>query len=278
MLSFLIGGALLFMGAFFLILFISMRCFQIHHKQVYYRTLPPKLGGLKILQLSDLHNRSQSSKTIDIWDAVFAESFDLAVITGDLIFGHVDHLRPHFADLQKLAKRVPTFFVEGNHDVKYANQLTTLMSQLNITYLKNDCLTIQLDGFDDTFDLIGTRDFIVLQRSGFADLAPLMQRSHAAFKLILTHQPQTFDYFKSHIQNALVLSGHTHGGQIRLPFVKTLFAPNQGIFPKYGAGFYDDPSRTSMLYVSRGIGATRFPFRFWNRPEITIFELKKGEL
>jgi predicted MPP superfamily phosphohydrolase len=70
----------------------------------------------------------------------------------------------------------------------------------------------------------------------------------------------------------LVLSGHAHGGQFRLPFVGGLFAPNQGFFPEYDSGLYTD-GQTQMI-VSRGVGNSRFPVRFNNRPEVILIELK----
>ena len=92
------------------------------------------------------------------------------------------------------------------------------------------------------------------------------------FTILLSHRPELFETYVDHDLD-LVLSGHAHGGQFRLPFVGGLVAPNQGFFPEYDAGLYS-MNHTNMI-VSRGIGNSILPFRFNNRPEVIIIELKK---
>jgi predicted MPP superfamily phosphohydrolase len=79
-----------------------------------------------------------------------------------------------------------------------------------------------------------------------------------------------FDVYAQHTVD-LVFSGHAHGGQFRIPFVGGLIAPNQGLFPKYDAGIYEEGNTT--MVVSRGIGNSIVPFRINNRPEIVLVEL-----
>ena len=86
----------------------------------------------------------------------------------------------------------------------------------------------------------------------------------------MTFQIRSNQYVRADVD--LVLSGHAHGGQFRLPFVGGLVAPNQGLFPKYDAGLYTEEN-TNMI-VSRGIGNSILPFRFNNRPEVILIELK----
>ena len=91
------------------------------------------------------------------------------------------------------------------------------------------------------------------------------------FTILLSHRPELFDtYVKNNID--LVLSGHAHGGQLRLPFIGGLVAPHQGMFPEYDAGLYTEEN-TNMI-VSRGVGNSIFPFRINNRPEVILIELQ----
>ncbi len=90
------------------------------------------------------------------------------------------------------------------------------------------------------------------------------------FSILLSHRPELFDIYVQYEMN-LVFSGHAHGGQIRLPFVGGLFAPDQGFFPKYTNGFYTEDG-TSM-FVSRGLGNSVFPLRVFNRPHLAVIEL-----
>ena len=94
------------------------------------------------------------------------------------------------------------------------------------------------------------------------------------FTLLLSHRPELFEvYVDSNVD--LVLSGHAHGGQFRLPLIGGLAAPNQGLFPEYDSGLYTE-GNTNMI-VSRGIGNSIVPFRFNNRPEVILIELHTAE-
>ena len=267
----LIFGALTAIGA--VIMWGSMRWLKVNEHTIYFDNLPEHLEGFRILQIADLHNRSAHRKTLDIWPVVRRLNFDIAAITGDVILDKLADLQPHREDFKKLAKRVPTFFIEGNHEKgDLFSQIKCFFEEIGVTVLDNQVHVLAIGS--GQLDIIGTRDYITLLRTrqrGFHQLfSP--QRETTNFQLVLTHQPQTIHWFSDSGAD-LVLTGHTHGGQIRLPFLPTLYAPLQGFFPKYGDGFYQVNGTT--LYVSRGIGATNFPFRLFNRPELSVFELAR---
>ena len=100
------------------------------------------------------------------------------------------------------------------------------------------------------------------------NLAALSQGD--GFQLLLSHRPEFMDMYVRYDID-LVLSGHAHGGQFRLPFLGGLYAPSQGFFPKYDAGLFEEEN-TKMI-VSRGIGNSAFPLRFNNRPELVLITL-----
>jgi predicted MPP superfamily phosphohydrolase len=91
------------------------------------------------------------------------------------------------------------------------------------------------------------------------------------FKILLSHRPELFDLYSENSMD-LVFTGHAHGGQIRIPFIGGLIAPDQGIFPKYSSGSYSKDSTT--MFVSRGLGNSIFPVRIFNRPEIVVVTLR----
>lgn len=259
-------------GVSIAVLWSSMRWLQVHRQVISFDNLPEHLVGLRIMQIADLHNRSNQSKTLNIWPTVNKLNADIAVITGDLILDKVSNIHPHAKDLAELAKRMPTFFIEGNHEgVKRFDDMKVFLQKLGITVLDNQAVSVGVNG--GSLEIIGTRDYITLIKKGRVGLVRLFApyRRCEQFQLVLTHQPQTVAWFDG---GDLILSGHTHGGQLRLPFVPTLYAPQQGFFPKYGSGLYELAGR--KLYVSRGIGATHFPFRFFNRPELTLLTLDRS--
>ena len=90
--------------------------------------------------------------------------------------------------------------------------------------------------------------------------------------ILLSHRPEIFnDYVKTNID--LVLSGHTHGGQIKIPFIGAVYAPNQGFWPKYSDGIYKDKNTT--MIISKGIGSSQIPLRLFSNPELVLIELQQ---
>lgn len=93
----------------------------------------------------------------------------------------------------------------------------------------------------------------------------------SVFKILLSHRPELFDIYKAYNMD-MVFSGHAHGGQLRIPFLGGLIAPNQGFFPKYSSGLYEDENTT--MFVSRGLGNSIIPIRLGNRPQLIKVILK----
>ena len=130
----------------------------------------------------------------------------------------------------------------------------------------------------ETITLIGVNDPSYQTDYLFGDSETVMNTKledlhteHDGFTILLSHRPELFDtYVDQDID--LVLSGHAHGGQFRLPFIGGLVAPNQGLFPEYDAGIYTEDN-TNML-ISRGVGNSILPFRINNRPEVILIELQ----
>jgi predicted MPP superfamily phosphohydrolase len=105
-----------------------------------------------------------------------------------------------------------------------------------------------------------------------AALASIRDRLGDRYSVLLSHRPEHFAHYAS-LGFDLVLAGHAHGGQIRLPFVGALYAPEQGWLPRYASGVHVSGG-TSMI-VSRGLGNSWFPIRFLNRPELVVVRLRK---
>jgi len=260
----------------FAIAWASTSWLRVYNHVLYFDDLPPHLEGFRILHLSDLHSDYPNAANIDIWRHINQLEFDIAAITGDIILGRrqfytgpITELDGHRAQFSALAARVPVFFVEGNHESHNFPQVATLMEDIGINFLRNHNYHLETGG--GIIEIIGTADLSTLRFTDFSEFNALFDTPSDNFQLVLTHQPQLFDHFNDSGVN-LTLAGHTHGGQIRLPFFPTIYAPNQGFWPRYGAGFYSH--NDAVLYVSRGIGTTYFPVRFWNRPEIAVIELR----
>ena len=224
---------------------------------------------LRILHITDLHGNSAKRMNLDIWPAVQKLDVDMAVITGDVIVNDISELVPHRHGLANLARRVPVFFVDGNHEKFYTKECRRFLERIGINVLYNEKRRLDIAGIPLT--VVGFRDYTFLKNGKFQDIDMVLHGlDRSRFTLVLSHQPQLFPRLAEH-QPDLVLAGHTHGGQVRLPFLPVLYAPGQGCLPKYGYGWYT--LGFSRLYVSKGIGATHFPIRFWNRPELTVIHV-----
>ena len=141
---------------------------------------------------------------------------------------------------------------------------------------------VELERDGEKITLVGLSDPDFTVRSDIFGEVPAMVSTklesladtESSYTILLSHRPELFEsYASSGID--LVLSGHAHGGQFRLPFIGGLVAPNQGLFPKDDAGLYTESS--TQMVVSRGIGNSIIPVRFNNRPEIVVVELFAGQ-
>jgi len=269
---------------------------RVKYEMAKFNNLPAKLKNLKILHISDLHNRQSNKINVDIWQHILGLDYDIAVFTGDLILDNVKQIYPHLDGIKSLVKKVPVFYVDGNHERWCFSKMAKLLENTGVNVLYNK---ISLLG---NKSVVGFRDYDYLQERDFNGIDSLLSKMAKAdrtdnktdnkannktdkpangtdnFHIILSHQPQIFDYLKQKLPNisGLILAGHTHGGQVKLPLLPTLFAPGQGVLPKYSEGWYQNSTGNLKMFISKGIGTTHFPLRLYNPPEIAIVTLSNA--
>ncbi|HDR3649513.1 TPA: metallophosphoesterase [Bacillus anthracis] len=239
--------------------------------------IPSTFKGFKILQISDLHNKKFGNNQETLIQKVKGENPDVIVITGDLIDSKSYDAEVSMELIRELVKKYPIYFVTGNHE-KWSGKYNDLEKELkkhHVTVLRNEHVTIHkgeqkinLLGIDDPAFVAGNRDEGNVVKDEILK-AKFEMKPHS-YNVLLSHRPEFLsEYANEKID--LVLSGHAHGGQVRLPFIGGLVAPNQGIFPTYTAGLYEKQN-TSMV-VSRGLGNSVIPQRIFNRPELVVVQL-----
>lgn len=240
--------------------------------------LPEAFQGFKIAQISDLHNASFGEDNKRLIARIRQETPDIIAITGDLIDSH--HPDPDVAlrFLKQAARIAPCYLVTGNHEAWLGSAFLPLEAQirdLGVTLLRDEAIRIEKDGA--SIRMIGLDD------PDFSLRGPANQRDQLksalsaltdgdSFDLLLSHRPEYADVYADE-GIALTLSGHSHGGQIRIPLIGGLIAPGQGFFPKYDAGRFLVGNTT--LIVSRGIGNSVIPLRINNPPEVVIVTLMR---
>ena len=240
--------------------------------------LPESFDGYRIAHVSDLHNAEMGKDNEKLLSMLRDADPDMIAITGDLIDSrHTDiEVALHF--IQEAVRIAPCYYVTGNHEarVNEYGKLKTGLKAAGVTVLEDTRVEIRLE--DESITLIGINDPSYQTDYLFGDAQTVVNTKLAelntdrdGYTILLSHRPELFDTYADHSID-LVLSGHAHGGQVRLPFVGGLVAPIQGLFPKYDAGLHA-ADNTNML-ISRGIGNSLFPFRINNRPEVILVELR----
>lgn len=240
--------------------------------------LPESFDGYRIAHVSDLHNAQMGDNNESLLAMLKEANPDMIAITGDMIDSRRTDIAVALQFAEEAVKIAPCYYVTGNHEARVSEyiELKKGLTQLGVTVLADGRFTVEQSA--ESITLIGVDDPSFQTDYLICDVEFVMQsklhgliQAEDSYTVLLTHRPELFDvYTKNNVD--LVLSGHAHGGQIRLPFIGGLVAPNQGFFPKYTSGFYKQEG-TNMI-VSKGVGNSIFPFRINNRPEVILIELK----
>lgn len=239
--------------------------------------LPRAFDGFRIVHLSDLHGRRLNVEG-HTYSIIKQANPDIVVITGDFVSYNVSEIDNYFEFLESLASFVPVYAVSGNHDYGAGwPQVKARLEKAGLTVLDNTHKFIYAKG--ERICLVGVSDPF----SGRANLYAAMPEDLSETIILLAHSPTWFEAspfskkFEQEIQLlknvALTLSGHTHGGQIKIPFVGPLTTASGRLFPQdYIEGLSWEGY--GWLYISRGIGYAFVPIRFLSPPEVAVLELK----
>lgn len=212
----------------------------------------------KILHLTDIHaNPILDYKKVK--ESILKEQPDIICITGDIIKSDNEEFKildPFFSFLRD--SRIPVYYIFGNHDIRNRNRMNIYrhLEPYHFRILKDDTEILH-------------SNFMIIGYDHRNRLAALYEESEK-FILSLIHDPILF--VRSREKSDLVLSGHTHGGQVRFPILGALYAPNQKIPPKYNKGLYT--TEKGSIYVDSGLGYSLLPLRFLNPAQMTYIYLK----
>lgn len=250
---------------------------QVSHTDAAPARLPQEFDGYKIVHLSDLHGHEYGQGNEELLRLVREQEPDLIVITGDVI-DQESQLDMIPALAKGLAAVAPAYYVTGNHEwslgTAKVKELKSVLSQCGVTPLSNQYELLERDGAQ-----------IVLARiddpNGYADQttpeelhARIERDAPGLFTLLLAHRNDRFGQY-ANAGYDFVMSGHGHGGIVRLPILGGLVGTDRRLFPSWTSGIYTVGDST--LFVSRGLGNNTVPFkgfRIFNRPELAVITLK----
>ena len=231
-------------------------------------TVDELAGELRILQISDIHVRDNPEQIAHVVDMARESNPHIIVIAGDTLNTWNESLDPLVTLFTGLAQiGVPMYAVLGNHDhwSKDLPQLRALYARYGVELIDNEHRV--LTGDYGTFTLVGAGDAF----TSHAHLSKALENAPAeGFRFLLTHAPEIVDQLEQ-ADIDYAVCGHTHGGQIALPLIGALYAPGQGLFPKYSRGFYQVGK--ARLYVDSGLGYTEPRIRFLVQSQIVLHVL-----
>ena len=240
---------------------------EVVQRQIVLPGLGPALNGLRAVQISDLHmGRFVSQEFLQqALQLSLDQKPDLFFITGDLVYYHADTQRgvSELTDaLGMVTDKVPVYAVLGNHDYGTWDELEAMFKKKGIQELANAVTTYQRGG-DSLY--LGGVGCVTFDKDDLPAVARQIPANVPA--ILLCHEPDLVDQTAQTGKFSLQISGHSHGGQVNLPFVKGLILPEYG--RKYPLGLY----RVGNMYqyTNRGIGMIHVPIRYDCRPEITVF-------
>ncbi len=248
---------------------------QVEPVELFFESLPPQFDGLRVAELSDLHGRSFGKNNVRLLRTLQKARPDMICICGDLFDEKTDltMLEPLLTGLTDIA---PVYYVTGNHEwqVKNLREILQKMRAWGVTVLENEGRVLSRGGAEmvvaGVHDPCGPYDM----KTPAALVRELRSAQGNDFILMLSHRNDELAMW-SQLGVQLVLSGHCHGGVVRLPFVGGVFGTRRELFPEYDAGVYRQDGTT--LFVSRGLGYTNVHFRLFNRPHVPIMILRSGK-
>lgn len=239
--------------------------------------IPDVFNDFKIAHISDLHNKMFGKEQSRLLKELEELEPDIIVITGDLVDRRKYNLENALIFIKGAKIIAPVYYVSGNHEA-WSNKYSDIKDNLEtegVYVLDNSLLEIRKEG--EVIEILGLSDpdFLTDFYSEGTNTSELEKHLNelnksSNFKILLSHRPELFDIYVSNNID-LIFSGHAHGGQVRLPFIGGIIAPDQGFFPVYTSGSYKQG--LSTMYVSRGLGNSIVPIRLFNRPEILVVAL-----
>lgn len=275
----------------------------ITHYEVVNESLPLNFDGFRIVQVTDVHSIRTQEQADLFYEKIVGERPDAVVITGDLVDSTYYEeenkaLKEGLSDkmagqdtidfISRLAEHYYVYYVYGNHEMILLddvdnNPFKVAMEELGVIFLNNNGVKITKD--DESIYMLGIQDPSTLYKdSDYVSYDNHLDRINAMmtkvvslkeedlYTVLLTHRPEYFIAYSNYDVD-LVLAGHAHGGQVRLPGIGGLYTPVQGWFPEYTEGAFEN--NNTMMIVGRGIGNTIKIPRIFNPPEINSIVLYK---
>ena len=259
--------------AFLISLYVSNSCIKItrHTLESEKITAPVRLAVI-----SDLHSMDFANSNADLYSKIAKAKPDLILTVGDMISDKncdAQGIEYHKEVLTKLCDIAPVYCSLGNHE-RHSTQLESIkesIAQAGAVLLERSYADVELNG--NKLRLFGLSYYLSWDEEANGFISEALLTDSDVFSLLLCHNPEFYVWGIKNYPIDLMVSGHTHGGMLKLPLLGPVYAPEQGWFPEYAAGFYKEEN--GYLAVTTGLGSSpEYMPRVFNRPEIMIIDVK----
>lgn len=276
---FLIIFSSLIIAVYYYAMYIGAKGLNIYEYKIENKKINEKYDGLKIVHLSDIHYGFgiTEKELLNIVNKVNLTKPDICVITGDLINNYIndDQYKELVAVLSKIEVNIGKYIIDGNHDHKY-NKWEDLINESGFVNLN--------DSYDDIYNNTSESIFIAgvsnntYSEKNIKDKTELIfdymnnQEFKSKFNILLMHEPDFVDDI-DYNKFDLILAGHSHNGQVRLPFIGAFYTPENA--KKYYKPYYNLSG--TDFYISAGIGTSELPVRLFNKPSFNLYRIVKKQ-
>ncbi|MGE9994060.1 metallophosphoesterase [Peptoniphilaceae bacterium SGI.137] len=254
--------------------------YRVARYQVESAAIPNAFNGYKILQISDVHGRIFGKDGESLTKTVEEEQPNMVVITGDLLSRNSKNSQEMTESLKQIAKEFPVYYIRGNHEmwrdlhIPDQDQFYEQLRSIGVTVMSNEVMPILFGG--SRVFLAGLQEPLSSYNEGTDfDMTDLLGKKPEGYTVLLAHNPLLWEKYREWGAE-LTISGHVHGGVVRLPLIGGIFSPDKTFFPKYDRGLYQENQKA--MVVSAGLGKSAIPFRFLNPLEVVVITLRSQSI
>lgn len=229
---------------------------------------------IRIALITDLHSCYYGKNQNWLIRRIEKEKPDIVILGGDILDNRLSDDNAHLL-VEQVCSKYPTYYVSGNHEYWSGriDEMKEYLKGAGVKVLEGDCYTISFG--NSTLDICGIDDPTYLRNDEWEEQirSAYDKTKDSHVKILVSHRPERVSTYEKYDFD-LILTGHAHAGQFRIPFInKGLLAPDQGFMAKYVNGIYE-LSNGSIMEVSRGLARETTPLpRFFNHPEVVILKL-----
>lgn len=269
------GGAALLAAR----LYVDNTLVEVSKYEIKNNKIPNRFNKFKIVQLSDFHSYGFEKDNLKLLEKIHEEAPDIIVMTGDMVNKYDTKFEKFLNIAETLSKKYKIYYIVGNHEIRLKKlDLEYVLNKLigfGIKILNDDKITIARNS--DQINIYGLHIplsyYKIINRPNNVGevISKVLNRCREdEFNILLAHNPLFFEEYSKHNVD-LTLSGHVHGGMIRLPIFGAILSPERKFFPKYSGGIYEINNK--KLVVSRGLGHSKRGVRLFNKRDLVSITL-----